>query len=174
GEPLRLMVDLPNDVAIVDLFLHVPGRRLILASTVGDGFLVPEEEVLAQTRSGKQALNVKDPVRAALCRPLVGDHVAVVSQNGKLLIFPASELPEMSRGKGVRLQKYNMARGRQGSLELDGGLADLTSFDLAQGLSWQTPNGQTRREPDVAQWLGKRAGVGRQVPRGFPKDRRFT
>ncbi|WP_193139806.1 MULTISPECIES: DNA topoisomerase IV subunit A [unclassified Meridianimarinicoccus] len=174
GEPLRLMVDLPNDVEIVDLFLHVPGRKLILASTTGDGFVVTEDEVLAQTRSGKQALNVKEPARAALCRPVRGDHVAVVSQNGKLLAFPVEDLPEMVRGKGVRLQKYNMARGRQGSLELDGGLADLTTFDVEQGLSWQTPNGQTRREPDVAQWLGKRAGVGRQVPRGFPKDRKFT
>ncbi|MEO1733581.1 MAG: DNA topoisomerase IV subunit A, partial [Pseudomonadota bacterium] len=120
GEPLRLMVDLSNDAEIIALFIHRADRKLLVASDEGNGFVVPEAEIVAQTRSGKQVLNVKDPVRAKVCQPVEGDHVAVVSENGKFLVFPVKELPEMTRGKGVRLQKYNMARGKQGALELDG------------------------------------------------------
>ncbi|WP_137699475.1 DNA topoisomerase IV subunit A [Marimonas lutisalis] len=172
GEPLRLMVDLPNEAEIVTLFIHRPGEKLIVASAAGNGFVVPEDEVVAQTRSGKQVLNVKDTV-AAVCKPVSGDHVAICSQNGKFLVFPLAELPEMGRGKGVRLQKYNQARGRQGSLELDGGLADLTTFTWAEGLSWEMGGGKTRHEPDLSEWLGKRAGVGKRPPYGFPKDYKF-
>lgn len=174
GEPLRLMVDLPNDVQIVDLFIHKPGRKLLVASSIGDGFVVPEDDVLAQTRTGRQVLNVKDDVTAFTCVPLTGDHVAVVSQNGKFLVFPTSELPELGRGKGVRIQKYNMARGKQGMLELDGGLSDITTFDWSEGLSWSMGGGKTRHEPDLSEWLGKRAGVGKRPPYGFPKSYRFS
>ncbi len=163
GEPVRLMVDLPNEAEIVALFVHRPGVRLIVASTAGDGFVVPADEVLAQTRAGRQVLNVKAPARALCVRPLQGDHIAVVGENRKLLVFPAAELPEMTRGKGVRLQKYR-----------DGGLSDLTSFDLADGLRWKDPAGRTRHEPDLTDWLGKRAGAGRMAPRGFPRDNRFA
>ncbi|RLJ40778.1 DNA topoisomerase IV subunit A [Litoreibacter meonggei] len=172
GEPLRLMVDLPNEADIVDMFIHTPGRKLLVASSEGNGFVVPEDEVVAQTRSGKQVLNVKD-ARAVVCRPVTGDHVAIVSENGKFLVFPASELPEMGRGKGVRLQKYNMARGKQGSLELDGGLSDLTTFAWDEGLTWGMGGGKTRHEPDLTEWLGKRAGVGKRPPYGFPKNYKF-
>ncbi|NRB36274.1 MAG: DNA topoisomerase IV subunit A [Rhodobacteraceae bacterium] len=171
GEPLRIMIDLPNEVEIVDLFLHRPGGKLVVASNAGNGFVVAEDEVLAQTRNGRQVLNVKDDV-AKVCVPVTGDHVAVVSENGKLLVFPVDELPEMGRGKGVRLQKYNMARGRQGALELDGGLSDLTTFALSEGLSWTMGGGKTRTE-DMTEWLGKRAGVGKRPPHGFPKSYRF-
>ncbi len=106
GEPLRLMVDLPNEAEIVTLFIHRPGGRLLVASTAGDGFVVPEAEVIAQTRSGKQVLNVRDATRAMVCRPVAGDHVACVGENRKVLVFALDELPEMGRGKGVRLQKY--------------------------------------------------------------------
>ncbi|WP_299300961.1 DNA topoisomerase IV subunit A [uncultured Litoreibacter sp.] len=174
GEPLRLMVDLPNEAQIVDLFLHDTERKLLVASSAGDGFMVAEKDVIAQTRSGKQVLNVKDDTKAAACVPVNGDHVAIVSQNGKFLVFPTSELPEMGRGKGVRLQKYNMARGKQGSLELDGGLSDLTTFVWADGLSWEMGGGKTRTEPDMTEWLGKRAGVGKRAPYGFPKNNRFS
>ncbi|MFT7596920.1 MAG: topoisomerase-4 subunit A [Paracoccaceae bacterium] len=174
GEPVRLIVDLPNEVEIVDLFIHVPGRRLLVASSEGNGFVVPENDVLAQTRTGRQVLNVKDQAKARICHPVSGDHVAVVSENGKFLVFPASELPEMGRGKGVRLQKYNMARGKQGALELDGGLADITTFDWATGLSWSMGGGKTRHEPDMSEWLGKRAGVGKRPPYGFPRNNRFS
>ena len=174
GEPVRLMIDLPNEADIVSLTIHRPGERLLVASSAGDGFVVPMDEVLAQTRTGKQVLNVRDDALAAICIPISGDHVAVISKNRKFLVFPLDELPEMTRGKGVRLQKYNMARGKQGTLELDGGLSDIRCFALAEGLSWQMPNGQTRRETDLAQWLGKRAGVGKAPPHGFPRDNRFT
>ncbi|MEL7461631.1 MAG: DNA topoisomerase IV subunit A [Pseudomonadota bacterium] len=174
GEPVRLMVDLPNEAEIVDLFIHTPGAKRVVASTAGDGFVVPEDEIVAQTRAGKQALNVKDGVVAKVAVPVTGDHVAVVSENGKFLVFPLEDLPEMTRGKGVRIQKYNMARGRQGTLELDGGLSDLTTFDWAEGLTWSMGGGKTRHEPDMTEWLGKRAGVGKRPPYGFPKSNRFT
>jgi len=173
GEPLRLIVDLPNEAEIVTLFTHTPGQKLLVASNAGNGFVVPEDEVLAQTRSGKQVLNVKSDERAHLCKPVRGDHVAVVSLNSRFLVFPASELPEMTRGKGVRIQKYNQARGKQGALELDGGLSDITTFDWSEGLRWQMGGGKTRHEPDLTEWLGKRAGVGKRPPHGFPRDNRF-
>ncbi|HBZ42980.1 MAG TPA: DNA topoisomerase IV subunit A [Maritimibacter sp.] len=173
GEPLRLMVDLPNDVEIVDMFVHAPDRKLIVASNEGNGFIVPEKDVIAQTKNGKQVLNVGEGI-AKLVKPVAGDHVAVVSENRKLLVFPIEELPEMGRGKGVRLQKYKMARGRQGTLDLDGGLSDLTTFDLATGLSWQAGGDRTRTEVDMSPWIGKRAGVGKLPPHGFPKDNTFT
>ncbi|MCB1342023.1 MAG: DNA topoisomerase IV subunit A, partial [Pseudooceanicola sp.] len=163
GEPLRLMVDLPNDAEIIDLFVHQADRRLLVASDAGDGFIVPETEVLAQTRAGKQVLNVNGAARAKVCKPVLGDAVAVVGDNRKVLVFLAEELPEMGRGKGVRLQKYK-----------DGGLSDATTFTLADGLSWLDPAGRTRTETDLAEWLGKRAGSGRMAPRGFPRDNRFT
>ncbi|WP_397543642.1 DNA topoisomerase (ATP-hydrolyzing) [Roseovarius salis] len=163
GEPLRLMVDLPNEADIVSLFIHRPGRKLLVASSAGDGFIVNEDEVVAQTRGGKQVLNVRGAARARLCKPVAGDHVACVGENRKVLVFPVSELPEMGRGKGVRLQRYK-----------DGGLSDATTFNLVDGLSWKDPAGRTRTETDLAEWMGKRATAGRMAPRGFPRDNRFT
>lgn len=163
GEPVRLMVDLPNEAAIVDLFIHHPGGKLVVASSAGDGFVVQADEVIAQTRGGKQVLNVKDGVRALVRRAVAGDHLACVGENRKLLVFPLAELPEMGRGKGVRLQSYK-----------DGGLSDLTTITLAEGLRWQDPAGRTRHEPDLTEWLGKRASAGRMAPRGFPRDNRFA
>ena len=163
GEPVRLMVELPNEAEIVELMVHKPGRKLLVASSAGDGFVVAEDDVVAQTRSGKQVLNVKGDVTALVCRPVCGDHVAVVGENRKVLVFPLEELPEMGRGKGVRLQKYK-----------DGGLSDATTFSLADGLSWRDPAGRTRTETDLGEWTGKRASAGRMAPRGFPRDNRFT
>ncbi len=163
GEPLRLMVDLPNEAEIVDLLIHKPGRKLLVASSAGDGFVVSEDEVLAQTRTGRQVLNLRAPARALVCRPVAGDHVACVGENRKVLVFALDELPELGRGKGVRLQKFK-----------DGGLSDATTFTLADGLSWRDPAGRTRTESDLTEWLGKRAGAGRMAPRGFPRDNRFT
>ncbi|SFO82711.1 DNA topoisomerase IV subunit A [Tranquillimonas alkanivorans] len=163
GEPVRLMVDLPNEAEILRLFIHDPQRKLLLASSAGDGFVVPEAEVAAQTRAGKQALNVKGDVRAKVCKPVDGDHVAVVGENRKVLVFPVTELPEMARGKGVRLQKYK-----------DGGLSDATTFNLADGLSWKDPAGRTRTETQIEEWISKRASAGRMAPRGFPRDNTFT
>jgi len=163
GEPLRLMVDLPNEAEIVDIFVHEPDRKLIVASTAGDGFVVEENDVLAQTRTGKQVLNVKDDIKALVCKPIAGDTVACVGENRKVLVFDIDELPIMGRGKGVRLQKYK-----------DGGLSDATTFSKEEGLSWKDPAGRTRTETELAEWTGKRAGAGRMAPRGFPRDNKFN
>jgi len=163
GEPVRLIIDLPNEAEIVDIFTAKAGRKLLVASSDGDGFVVAEDDVIAQTRAGKQVLNVKDGVVLRVVKPVAGDHVAVVGENRKVLVFAIDELPEMGRGKGVRLQKYK-----------DGGMSDATTFTLAEGLSWLDPAGRTRIESDLAEWLGKRAGSGRMAPRGFPRDNRFT
>ncbi|MCV6598307.1 MAG: DNA topoisomerase IV subunit A [Mangrovicoccus sp.] len=166
GEPLRLMVDLPNDVQIISLRIHRPGQKLLLASDAGDGFIVAEDEIVAQTRAGKQVLNLRGGAQALICREVLGDHLAVVGENRKLLVFPLSELPEMSRGKGVRLQKYKDA---------DTKLTDAMSFTREDGLSWPMSDGRKRtvRDPELAEWFGKRAGAGRMAPRGFPRDNRF-
>ncbi len=163
GEPLRLMVDLPNEADIIDILIHKPGRKLLVASSAGDGFIVPEDDVLAQTRSGKQVLNVRADVCAKTCSPIQGDHVAVVGENRKMLVFALSELPEMGRGKGVRLQKYK-----------DGGMSDVATFAMAAGLSWLDPAGRTRTETELAEWTSKRASAGKMAPRGFPCDNKFT
>ncbi|MFK5998944.1 MAG: DNA topoisomerase IV subunit A [Rhodobacterales bacterium] len=163
GEPVRLIVDLPNDAEMVDLFIYKPDCKLLLASSAGDGFVVNSNDVVAQTRSGKQALNVRGDVKAQVCNPVQGDHIACVGENRKVLIFPVSELPEMGRGKGVRLQKYK-----------DGGLSDATTFMLASGLSWLDPAGRTRTETELSEWISKRAAAGRMAPRGFPRDNKFN
>ena len=163
GEPIRLIVDLPNDANMIDLFIHQPDRKLLLASSAGDGFVVEENDIVAQTRTGKQALNVKGDITALICKPVVGDYVATVGQNRKVLIFPIDELPVMSRGKGVRMQKYK-----------DGGLNDATTFHFIDGLSWLDPAGRRRIETELADWIGKRAGAGRMAPRGFPRENKFT
>ena len=163
GEPLRLMVDLPNEAEIIDIFIHKPGRKLLVASSAGDGFIVSEDEVVAQTRSGKQVLNVRGDARAKICKPVLGDSVAVVGENRKVLVFELAELPELGRGKGVRLQKYK-----------DGGLSDAITFNVSEGLSWLDPAGRTRSELDLSEWSAKRASAGRMAPRGFPRDNKFT
>ncbi len=163
GEPIRLIVDLPNEAEMVDLFIYKPGCKMLMASSAGDGFVVNSDDVVAQTRSGKQVLNVRGDVKAHVCRPVQGDHIACVGENRKVLIFSLDELPEMGRGKGVRLQKYK-----------DGGLNDATTFNLAEGLSWLDPAGRTRTETELSEWVGKRASAGRMAPRGFPRDNKFN
>jgi len=162
GEPLRLMVDLAQDADVVSLFVHRPDRRLLVASSEGRGFIVPEASVLAQTRAGRQVMNVSGKARAKFCVPVEGNMVAVIGENRRLLVFPVEELPEMARGRGVILQRYK-----------DGGLADVTTFDLAEGLQWQSGD-RTRRETDMEPWIGKRAQAGRLPPHGFPKTNRFV
>jgi topoisomerase-4 subunit A len=163
GEPVRLMVDLPNDAEIVDLIIWRGGEKYLVASTAGDGFVVPSEEVVAQTRAGKQVQTLGAGVKTALCRRATGDAVAVVGDNRKMLVFALSELPEMAKGKGVRLQKYK-----------DGGLSDATTFARTAGLTWKDPAGRTRTEADLGEWEAARASAGRMAPRGFPRDNRFT
>ena len=162
GEPLRLMIDLGNDQDIVQLLVHEPGSNLAVAASDGRGFLVPEDAVAAQTRGGKQVLNLSPGVEAQVCVRANGDSVAAVGSNRKLLIFPLSELPEMTRGRGVIMQRY-----------AEGGLSDIAVFDLADGLSWRSGQ-RTRREAALDRWIGKRGQVGRIVPKGFPRSNRFS
>ncbi len=163
GEPIRLSIDLGNDSEIVSLAVHDPARKLLVASSDGRGFLVPEQEVVAQTRAGKHVLNVAGDVEAAVCTDGAGDHVAVLGDNRKLLIFPAADLPEMTRGKGVILQKIR-----------DGGLSDVRVFTLADGLECRTGSRtRTFAAAELAGWVGKRAQAGRLPPKGFPRGNRF-
>ena len=162
GEPLRLMVDIPDEAKIVNIMPYIPDQRLLLGSSAGDGFIVRHDDVIAQTKNGKQILNVKGNSTAKVCRNINGDHIAVVGENRKVLIFSITELPEMVRGKGVRLQKYK-----------EGGLSDITTFNLSDGLSWLDPAGRTRTETNLEEWMGKRATAGRMAPRGFPKNKKF-
>jgi topoisomerase-4 subunit A len=162
GEPLRLMIDLPNEHEVVTLFPYRAEQKLLLAASDGRGFIVAAEEVLAQTRAGKQVLVPGDGAQALICVAVTGDSVALVGDNRKLLVLPVSEFPEMSRGRGVTLQKYK-----------DGGLADAKIFNLAEGLSWRQGESRTRTETDLTPWQGARASSGRLVPTGFPKSNRF-
>ncbi|QDB99820.1 DNA topoisomerase IV subunit A [Mesorhizobium sp. 8] len=164
GEPIRIIVDMENDQDIVTAFVHDAGRKLLLVSHQGNGFIVPETEVVANTRKGRQVMNVKAPDEAKRCVPVAGDHAAIVGENRKMLVFPLAEVPEMTRGKGVRLQKYK-----------DGGMLDLKTFAMADGLSWQDSADRTftRSQAELAEWIGARASAGRMVPKGFPKTGRF-
>jgi topoisomerase-4 subunit A len=164
GEPVRLMVDLEENHAFVEIFVHEPGRKLIVAATSGHGFVVPEDEMVAMTRKGKQVLNVDEPAEACRCVPADGDMVASIGENRKMLLFRLDELPEMARGKGVRLQRYK-----------DGGLSDVRVFRRDDGLSWLDPAGRTFTLPmsELKDWIGERAQAGRLAPRGFPKSNKF-
>ncbi|MGD9027470.1 MAG: DNA topoisomerase IV subunit A [Methyloceanibacter sp.] len=164
GEPFRLMVDIEDAGDCVELVVHEPGRRLLVASTAGYGFVVAEDDVIAMTRKGKQVLNVKGDDEAAVCAPVAGDSVAVIGENRKLLLFPLEELPEMPRGKGVRLQRYR-----------DGGLADAKTFSKKEGLIYidAAKRSFTVAPADLRDWWGARAAAGRLPPRGFPKSGKF-
>jgi topoisomerase-4 subunit A len=157
GEPIRLMCDLENDQDIVAMFVHQPGRKLLVVSSTGRGFIVPEDEVLAQKRGGKQVLNVDPLEEARVCTPVQGDHVALIGENRKMVIFGVGEIPEMARGKGVALQKFK-----------DGGLGDAAVFILADGL--RDYNGRTWEKSELKEYVGGRAQAGRLVPKGWPKN----
>lgn len=163
GEPLRLMIDLPNDEEIISMTVFKTGEKVLVASEDGRGFLVSTDDLVAQTRSGRQVINVSGNTRACLCVPASGDSVAVVGTNRKLLIFSIEELPHLSKGKGVILQKYK-----------DGKLADARVFNIKEGLSWHMNGGRQRVELSLVTWLGKRSGAGRMPPTGFPKPARFN
>jgi topoisomerase IV subunit A len=162
GEPIRLMIDLGNDQDLVAMFVHKPGRKLLVASADGRGFIVPEDEVVAQTRAGKQVLNLAEGVEATAVTPVEGDTVAVIGENRKLLLFPLAELPEMTRGRGVILQRYK-----------DGGLSDVKCFAYKEGLTWKQGDRQ-RTETDIAAWRGERGQAGRLPPQGFTRSNKFA
>ena len=163
GEPLRLLVDLPKDQDVVGLGVYQSGVKLLIASSSGRGFVVGMDDVVAHTKAGKQALNLAPDEEAAACTPIVGDTVAVIGENRKLLVFALDELPEMARGRGVILQRYK-----------DGGLSDIKTFNLAEGLTWVAGGGRIRTETDLRAWIGKRGQAGRLPPHGFPKSKRFS
>lgn len=163
GEPVRIMVDLPNDADIVEMMVYEAEQKVLVASTSGHGFVVKSDDLLAQTKNGKQILNVSGKVEACLCRPVSADddYIATIGKNRKMLVFPLEELPEMSRGKGITLQKYK-----------DGGLADAKTFNLERGLEYKYGAGMTTVD-DIKPWIGKRAQAGRMPPNGFPKSNKF-
>lgn len=163
GEPLRLMVDLPNDADIVDMKVYDPNVKMVVAADDGRGFVVKMEDVLAQTKNGKQILNVSGKAEAKLCCPIGEghDHIAVIGKNRKMIVFDLAEIPEMSKGKGVILQRYK-----------EGGLSDLKTFKWEDGLSFKYGSGETF-VGDLNPWAGNRAQAGRLPPNGFPKSNKF-
>ncbi len=161
GEPVRLMIDMENDADIVEIGIYSENANWLVASSNGKGFIVEASEVLAQTRNGKQVLNLTEGQKAVACVPVVGDYVAVIGDNRKLLIFPQSQIPPMKKGQGVALQKYK-----------DGGLSDIKTFTLKEGLSWAL-GGKMRVETDLKPWVGNRADAGRLPPTGFPRTNKF-
>ncbi len=161
GQAIRLMVELANEDGVLMLFVPNVAQKYLVASSTGRGFILPGGELTSERRAGKTILTLKPGEEWTLCVPANGDHVAVVGQNRKLLVFPLDQLPEMPRGAGVQLQKYK-----------DGGLADAKVFALADGLSWSIGD-RTRTELKLTDWLGARALAGRMPPSGFPKSNKF-
>jgi len=166
GEPVRLMVDVEGEGAIVALMPAVSGAKLLLASSDGRGFITSAAGAIAETRKGKQVVNLRPGARLAIVRQIADtdDYVAVIGENRKMVVFPLTELPEMGRGQGVTLQRYR-----------DGGLSDATTFQFAEGLSWEMggASGRTRTETDLNAWRTARAAAGRMPPMGFPRDNKF-
>jgi len=164
GEPIRLFIDLEQEADLVAAFRHQGGRKFVVASAQGRGFVVPEDECLANTRKGKQVLNVVAPDAARALAIVEGELVALIGENRKMVIFPLDQVPEMARGRGVRLQRYK-----------DGGLSDLKTFMAEQGLSWTDTAGRafTLTLNELADWRGNRADAGRLAPKGFPRSNTF-
>jgi len=167
GEPVRLQIDLEPEREIVNLFVIAPSTKLLLASSDGRGFVATGEATLAETRKGKQLVNLRTGAKLSVVRRISdgADAIAVVGENRKLLVFPLSDLPELARGQGVMLQRYR-----------DGGLSDAVAFQLADGLSWSLggESGRTRTETDLTPWRAARGAAGRMPPIGFPRSNRFS
>lgn len=164
GDPIRLMVDLEEGADFIAAFPYKAGSKLLLVGSDGRGFIAPTDDTIANTRKGKQILNLDAPAQAVVCADAEGDHIAIVGENRKLLIFPAKQVPEMTRGKGVRLQRYK-----------DGGVSDAKVFALKEGLTWKDTAGRTWTvvKEDLRDWIANRAEAGRLPPKGFPKSNKF-
>jgi topoisomerase-4 subunit A len=166
GEPVRLMIDLANETGIIALLPVKPEGKLLLAASDGRGFIASMADIIAETRKGRQVVNVKDKAVLKIVKPILSgaDAVAIIGDNRKLVVFPLAELPEMTRGQGVQLQRYR-----------DGGLSDATSLIMADGLSWAMggDSGRIRTETDLLPWRTARGAGGRMPPNGFPRDNRF-
>jgi topoisomerase IV subunit A len=165
GEPVRLFIDLEQDGDLISVFRHQGGRKFLVAGREGRGFIVPEDECLANTRKGKQVLNVTPPDAARAIAVVDGELVAAIGENRKMVIFPLDQVPEMTRGRGVRLQRYR-----------DGGLSDLKTFKAEEGLSWTDTAGRafSLTLKELADWRGNRADAGRLAPKGFPRSNTFS
>ncbi len=166
GEPVRLMIDLYNEEEIVSLSLYKTGSMLIVAAETGRGFIAEADKVIASTRNGKQVMNVEDGKNKAVIACVIeegDDHIAIVGQNRKLLLFPVDQMPQMTRGRGAILQKYKGAK-----------MGDIISFNSNDGLTWEMRGGKTRTEIDLTGWIGKRGQVGRMPPHGFPSNNKFS
>jgi topoisomerase-4 subunit A len=175
GEPVRLMVDIEGEGSVATaLFAAAPGTKLLLASSDGRGFVTATEAVIAETRKGKQVMNLRPGASLKVVHAIRAkddakdddgdDYIAVIGENRKMVVYPLTELPEMARGQGVQLQRYR-----------DGGLADVTSFRFGEGLSWGMggESGRRRTETDLNPWRTARGAAGRMPPVGFPRDNRF-
>jgi len=164
GEPVRLFLDIEQDAELVDVRPLVGRRKFLVASHGGNGFVVAEDEVLANTRKGKQVLNLKAPDKAQVLAVIDGDLVASIGDNRKMLIFPLEQIPEMTRGRGVRLQRFK-----------DGGLSDIKTFKGADGLTWTDTAGRAfaMTLKELSDWRGERAQAGRLPPKGFPRSNKF-
>ncbi|RPF72353.1 DNA topoisomerase IV subunit A [Aurantiacibacter spongiae] len=166
GEPVRNTLDIEASAQIVSVVVHEKGKQVLLGSTIGKGFVAVTDELLAETRKGRQVVNLKGDAKLLVARPVdpADDHVAVVGENRKLVVFALEEMPVMQRGQGVTLQRYR-----------DGGLSDATTFRLEDGLSWAMggDTGRTRTENEIGMWKVARGAAGRLPPNGFPKDNRF-
>jgi topoisomerase IV subunit A len=164
GEPIRMFIDMEQDAAIVSLFVNKGARKFLIASHEGQGFVVNEDDCVSNTRKGRQVLNVEMPNEARALTTVTGDTVAVIGENRKMLLFPIDQVPEMARGRGVRLQRYK-----------DGGLSDVATFDAKAGLTWRDSAGRefSATMKELAEWRGNRADAGRLPPKGFPKSNKF-
>ena len=164
GEPIRLFIELEQEADFVSVFRYQGGRKFIVASAQGRGFIVPEDECLANTRKGKQVLNVKPPDAARAIATVEGELVAAIGENRKMLVFPIDQVPDMTRGRGVRLQRHK-----------DGGLSDIKTFEVEKGLNWTDSAGRVFNLSlkELADWRGNRADAGRLAPKGFPKTNMF-
>jgi topoisomerase-4 subunit A len=164
GEPIRLFIELEQEADVIAVFRYEGERKLIVASRQGRGFIVPEDECVANTRKGKQVLNVKPPDEARAIAPAEGELVAAIGENRKMVVFPIDQVPEMTRGRGVRLQRHK-----------DGGLSDIKTFEAEKGLTWTDSAGRlfTLSLKELADWRGNRADAGRLAPKGFPKNNKF-
>jgi topoisomerase-4 subunit A len=162
GQAIRVMLDMGNQDDIAHLFVLADGVRYLLASSGGRGFVVPAEELVAEKRTGKQVLNLRPGEVAKVCVLAEGDHVAVVGENRRMLVFPLDQVAEMARGLGVTLQRYK-----------EGGLADAKVFKLSEGLTWKSGE-RVRTETNLREWLGERGQAGKMPPSGFPRSGKFT
>jgi topoisomerase IV subunit A len=165
GEPIRLLADIEDGEDVATVFVYRPGGKMVVSASDGRGFRASQDDMIGNTKKGKMLLTVEAPAKARFIIAVEGDHVAAIGENRKLLVFPLEEIPEMTRGKGVRLQRYR-----------DGGLSDLKTFALADGLGWIDPGGRSFNvaKDNLTEWLGHRAEAGRLPPKGFPKANRFS